>query len=174
MGTSFDIEITKEACAGSAASYLLRNISLHAGRFAPGIQERLFFELHFPRFGSSLDKVEQWFEKTTDDLFRLGYRFGGRRVAFRTAAICNWVLGGYGYRGAVLVTNGKRLHPELELEVGHAVAITAQPDDNDKPNLIMIDPWPGKSDVVRPPQTLEAAHRDRKYGTIVFYWAGWS
>lgn len=168
------IESTRDACAGSAASYLLRNIAMQAGRLAPGIQDRLFFELHFPRFGASLDKVEGWFAKANDDLYRLGYRLGARRVAFRTEAICNWVLGGYGYRGAVLTINGKRLYPDIEDEGVHAVAITARPDGKKTPTLIMLDPWPGTTSVVHPPDQLGPAHRDQKYGTIVFYWSGWS
>jgi hypothetical protein len=33
----------------------------------------------------------------------------------------------------------------------------------------MIDPWPGK---ISP--AIEAAHRDRNFHALVYYWVGWS
>ena len=44
-------------------------------------------------------------------LHELGYRLQCRRVATPTSAVLEWVKGGRGYRGAMLPTNFKKLHP---------------------------------------------------------------
>jgi hypothetical protein len=42
----------------------------------------------------------------------------------------------------------------------------------------MIDPWPGviggAKDRDKIPPSLEAAHRDRNFQALVYYWVGWS
>lgn len=167
-----DIATTRDACVGSAASYLMRRISLNAGQPDPGVYEWVFYPLLRSGEGGTLDAVETWMEHSLPTLHRLGYRLCGRRVAFQTDAICSWVASGNGFRGAVLETNGARLRPELQITGVHAVAVTAPLDG--PAELILIDPWPSPELVRRPPPTLERAHRDRKYGTIVFYWSGWS
>lgn len=172
---------TPTACAGAAAAYLLRRIAFRAGAYAPGIQEYVFFELaNYHQAGGTLDAVQRWFGSRVSDLQELGYRLNARRVAEPTPTILEWVKGGVGYRGALMPTEFRRLHPqESEPDINHAVAVTmdrvngATDDD-----LIMVDPWPGTKlrapDRSKVPQVLEAAHRDFKYNAIIFYWAGWS
>jgi hypothetical protein len=176
---SIDITSSREACPGVVASYLLRTIALQAGCFAPGIQEAMFYELHGTRFGASIEGVEGWMYKATGDLQRLGYRLGGRRVAFRTDAILTWILAGRGYRAALLSTNARTLYPaikpdDLRSNSSHAVALKSPPEGGSKPQLVMVDPLPKMGSPRPPPQTLEDAHRAAKLGTFVFYWSGWS
>ncbi|HMG22289.1 MAG TPA: hypothetical protein VK607_13250, partial [Kofleriaceae bacterium] len=44
--------------------------------------------------------------------------------------------------------------------------------------LVMIDPWPGvigeAKDRGKVPSVLEAAHRDKNFHALVYYWVGWS
>jgi hypothetical protein len=152
----------------------LRSIALHAGRFAPGIQEALFYQLHSTRYGATLNAVDDWLRAASGELSRLGYRLGGRRVAFPTGAICSWVAAGYGYRGAVLMTNPRKLYPGVDSFADHAIALTARADGQAASTLVMVDPLPTRGAPRSPPTSLEAAHRDARLGTIVFYWSGWS
>jgi hypothetical protein len=170
------VEPTRSACAGSAAVYLMRRIAARAGAYAPGIQERMFYDLQRDRNGRNVDVVGQWFTSNQAELSRLGYRFLYRRVAFRTEGICKWVLGGDGFRGAVLPTSGHRLHPELKMDGHHAVAlIPSAPNGKPTNKLFMVDPWPGVDpSEVEPPEVLELAHRDKKYAAFVVYWSGYS
>jgi hypothetical protein len=143
---------TANACCGAATAYLLRRIAYRAGAYAPGIQEAMFHELHTARDGGSLEKVQRWFASRVSSLHALGYRLQCRRVAIPTAALLDWVRAGKGYRGAMLPTDFKRLHPEpgaagqgvLADGVAHAVGITIDRlDAKADEGLVMIDPWPG-------------------------------
>lgn len=175
---------TQTSCAGAAAAYLLRRIAYRAGAYAPGIQEYVFFELsNYAVMGQSIDSVQRWFGSRLVDLQELGYRLNARRVAEPTPTILDWVKEGRGFRGALLPTSYKKLHPHAtpdEIEMPHAVAITMDRMEPVKPDdeLIMVDPWPGLKNGARErsniPPALESAHRDFKFHAIIFYWAGWS
>ena len=103
---------TVNACCGAATAYLLRRIAYRAGAYAPGIQEHIFHELNTSREGGTIEKVQRWFSaRIIDRSHELGYRLQCRRVATPTAAILEWVRQGKGYRGAMLPTDFKRLHP---------------------------------------------------------------
>src|SRR5262249_43404158 len=102
---------TPTACPGAATAYLLRRIAYRAGAYAPGIQEPIFHELHTPSEGATIERVQRWFAVRVSSLHELGYRLQCRRVATPTGAILEWVRAGRGYRGAMLPTNFKRLHP---------------------------------------------------------------
>jgi hypothetical protein len=181
---------TPNACAGAATAYLLRRIAYRAGAYAPGIQEIVFHELNTSREGGSIEKVQRWFTSRVTSLHELGYRLQCRRVATPTAAILDWVKAGRGYRGAMLPTNFKKIHPQAgaagmeggphEESIAHAVGVTVDrldPKDRDE-DLVMIDPWPGvvgdASDRTKISSALEAAHRDRAFQALVYYWNGWS
>jgi hypothetical protein len=170
------------ACAGAVAGFLLRRIAYRAGAYAPGIQEFLWHELNSSAYGRSVDTVGTWMVTHARDLHDLGYRLLGRRVmGERTDAILGWVREGKGYRGAILATEYKRLHP-AETDAGeleHAVGVTIdRVDAKSAEDLVMIDPWPGTKNGARErgavPPALEAAHRKNKYAALIIYWAGWS
>jgi hypothetical protein len=178
---------TVNACCGASTAYLLRRIAYRAGAYAPGIQEHVFHELNTSREGGTLEKVQRWFSSRNDTLAELGYRLHCRRVAIPTPALLEWVRQGRGYRGAMLPTNFKRLHPRpgaggkdvLEDNVYHAIGVTmdrlsAKGDDE----LVMIDPWPGVDgqapDRGKLSPATEAAHKDRGMHALVYYWVGWS
>jgi hypothetical protein len=178
---------TATACAGAATAYLLRRIAYRAGAFAPGIQEIIFHELNTAREGGSIEKVQRWFAGRVGSLHELGYRLQCRRVTTPTAAIMEWVRAGRGYRGAMLPTNFKKLHPEpgaagrdvIDDAVAHAIGLTIDRlDAKADEDLVMIDPWPGvigeASDRGTVPEALEVAHRDRNFHALVYYWVGWS
>lgn len=179
---------TPTACAGAATAYLLRRIAYRAGAYAPGIQEHIFHELNTSREGGTLEKVQRWFGGRVASLHELGYRLQCRRVATPTAAILDWVRAGRGYRGAMLPTNFKKLHPipgaggmdVVDDAVAHAVGITMDrlADAKADEDLVMIDPWPGvKGDAKEKaavPPAIESAHRDKNFHALVYFWAGWS
>jgi len=181
---------TVNACCGASTAYILRRIAYRAGAYAPGIQEHIFHELNTSREGGMIEKVQRWFTGRTNALAELGYRLQCRRVAVPTAALLEWVRQGKGYRGAMLPTNFKRLHPAegvggrdaLGDEVYHAVGVTMEQLDAHDPKgrdeLVMIDPWPGVDGKAkdREPVTtlLEQAHKDRGLHALMFYWTGWS
>lgn len=176
---------TWTACPGAATAYLLRRIAYRAGAYAPGIQEIIFHELNTSREGGSIEKVQRWFAGRVSSLHELGYRLQYRRVATPTPAIVDWVRAGRGYRGAMLPTNFKKLHPApgsagdvIEDEVAHAIGLTMdRVEAKGDEELVMIDPWPGvKGDLDRAKLSpaLEAAHRDRNFHALVYYWVGWS
>ncbi len=178
---------TPTACPGAATAYLLRRIAYRAGAYAPGIQEFMFHELNTSREGGTLEKVQRWFAGRVSSLHELGYRLQCRRVTTPTAAILDWVKAGRGYRGAMLPTNFKKLHPipgaagqdVLDDAVAHAVGITIDRiDTQGDEDLVMIDPWPGVKGDARDKATvhtaIESAHRDRNYHALVYYWVGWS
>jgi len=178
---------TPNACAGAATAFLLRRIAYRAGAYAPGIQEILFHELNTSREGGSLDKVQRWFQTRVMSLHELGYRLQCRRVATPTAAIIDWVKQGKGYRGAMIPTAFQKLHPtpgsaggEIDdSSVAHAVGITVdrlEPKSDEE--LIQIDPWPGVLDDApdrgKLSPALEAAHREKNFHALVYFWTGWS
>jgi hypothetical protein len=178
---------TPSACAGAATAYLLRRIAYRAGAYAPGIQEHIFHELNTSREGGTIEKVQHWFTGRVSSLHELGYRLQCRRVATPTAAILDWVRAGRGYRGAMLPTTYKKLHPApgsagehiVEENLPHAVGITIDRlDPKADEDLVMIDPWPGvigdakDRDKISP--ALESAHRDKNFHALVYFWVGWS
>lgn len=178
---------TPTACPGAATAYLLRRIAYRAGAYAPGIQEHIFHELNTTSEGATIERVQRWFAVRVSSLHELGYRLQCRRVATPTAAILEWVRAGRGYRGAMLPTNFKKLHPQpgsagkdnIEDSVAHAVGITIDRlDSTTDEELVMIDPWPGVRDGAKDrgplPPALESAHRDRSFHALVYYWVGWS
>jgi hypothetical protein len=177
---------TPSAGPGAATAYLLRRIAYRAGAYAPGIQEILFHELNTERDGATLERVLQWFTRRVSNLHELGYRLQCRRVATPTPAILEWVHAGRGYRGAMLPTSFKKLHPKPAAagddisadSIHHAVGLTIDRlDAKADEDLVMIDPWPGfdgATDRGKVPAALESAHRDRNFHALVFYWVGWS
>jgi len=176
---------TPTACAGAATAYLLRRIAYRAGAYAPGIQEIVFHELNTVREGGSIEKVQRWFTGRVSSLHEIGYRLQCRRVSTPTSAIVEWVKAGRGYRGAMLPTAYKKIHPQPGAagEVGddfvqHAVGITIDRLDQAKDEeLVMIDPWPGvlgDTDRAKVSAALEPAHKDRGSHALVFFWNGWS
>ena len=177
---------TANACCGAATAYLLRRIAYRAGAYAPGIQEFMFHELNTSREGGTIEKVQRWFNARVSSLHDLGYRLQCRRVATPTAALLDWVRAGKGYRGVMLPTDYKRLHPEpgaaggevASDDVQHAVGITIDRlDAKADEDLVMIDPWPGMKggkERGKVPSGLELAHRARNFHALVYYWVGWS
>jgi hypothetical protein len=179
---------TATACAGAATAYILRRIAYRAGAYAPGIQEAMFHELNTSREGGGIEKVQRWFNGRVSMLHQLGYRLQARRVATPTPALLDWVRAGRGYRGAMLPTSFKRMHPipgasgkdNMDDSVPHAVGVVvdkleAKSDDD----LVMIDPWPGvkgeaKDRSAVQPDLLELASRDKGFHALVFFWVGWS
>ena len=178
---------TFNACPGAATAYLLRRIAYRAGAYAPGIQEFMFHELNTSREGGTIDKVQRWFNTRVSTLHQLGYRLQCRRVATPTSAILDWVKAGRGYRGAMLPTNYKKLHPTpgsagkdvLDDAVAHAVGLTIDRlDAKTDEDLVMIDPWPGVTggakDREKVHPQIESAHRDNNFHALLYYWVGWS
>ncbi|HEY5926585.1 MAG TPA: hypothetical protein VIV11_33085 [Kofleriaceae bacterium] len=178
---------TANACCGAATAYLLRRIAYRAGAYAPGIQEGMFHELNTSREGGSIEKVHRWFTGRVSSLHELGYRLQCRRVATPTSAVLDWVRAGKGFRGAMLPTEFKRIHPEpgsagedvVGDSVAHAVGVTIDRfDAKADEDLVMIDPWPGVKGGAkdRGPlhRELEIAHRARNFHALVYFWVGWS
>lgn len=177
---------TATACAGAATAYLLRRIAYRAGAYAPGIQEQIFHELNTTSDGGSIERVQRWFTGRVSSLHELGYRLQCRRVATPTAAILDWVRAGRGYRGAMLPTGFRKLHPTIDPamqdiadSIVHAVGITIdRTDAKTEEELVMIDPWPGTvgrgNDRGKVPALLESAHREKNFHALVYYWVGWS
>jgi hypothetical protein len=178
---------TPTACAGAVTAYLLRRIAYRAGAYAPGIQEQIFHELHTSGEGGTIEKVQRWFAVRVTSLHELGYRLQCRRVATPTPAILEWVRAGRGYRGAMLPTSFRRLHPApgaagrdvLEDHLPHAVGVTIDRlDSAAEEELVMIDPWPGLTGGARDrgkvPAAIEQAHRERNFHALIYYWVGWS
>ena len=191
-----DIQHAEKACAGAAAGFLLRSIAYRAGSYAPGIQEVMFFELQSERYGGTIESVAKWFAARGGDLSALGYRVQARRVTHQTDGILSWVTEGKGFRGAVLPTDYRTLHPNgATTYVPHAVAITVdRADPRSADSLIQVDPWPGIGGTSpangagngRPTGTanpssrssiapnLAAAHRTCRYAALIVFWSGYS
>ena len=178
---------TSNACCGAATAYLLRRIAYRAGAYAPGIQEGMFHELNTSREGGTIEKVQRWFGGRVSSLHELGYRLQCRRVAIPTPALLDWVKAGKGFRGAMLPTDFRRVHPEPGAAgedvsgdaVAHAVGITIDRlETKGDEDLVMIDPWPGvkggAKDRAKIAPGLELAHKARNYHALVYYWVGWS
>lgn len=177
---------TWNACCGSATAYLLRRIAYRAGAYAPGLQEQLFHELNTSRDGGTIEKVQRWFSGRVGALHELGYRLQCRHVATPTPAILDWVKQGKGYRGAMLPTSFKKLHPQPgaagdagEDMNAHAVGVTIDRlDAKADEDLVMIDPWPGvvggASDRGKLSPALESAHRDKSFHALIYFWSGWA
>ena len=178
---------TPSACPGAATAYLLRRIAYRAGAYAPGIQEQIFHELNTSREGGSIEKVQHWFTGRVSSLHELGYRLQCRRVATPTSAILEWVRAGRGYRGAMLPTTWRKLHPLVDASdktllddtTPYAVGITIDRlDAKTDEELVVIDPWPGipggGHDRGKVTPALEAAHKDKNFHALVYYWVGWS
>jgi hypothetical protein len=176
------IEHSLSARFGAAAGFVIRRIAYRAGSYAPGIQEFMFHELTTPPAGRSLDAVSRWLASHSADLHGMGYRISGRRLlGERTDAILGWIKEGKGFRGAVLATEYRRLHPAEGATEGaeHAIGVAIDRVAPTAPeDLVMVDPWPGTKNGARDRMAispaLEAAHRKHKYAALVFYWAGWS
>lgn len=178
---------TARACCGAATAYLLRRIAYRAGAYAPGIQEFMFHELNTSREGGSIENVQRWFNSHVSRLHELAYRLQCRRVAMPTKALIDWVTAGKGYRGAMLPTDFRTLHPDpgaagdrrAEGAVAHAVGLTVDRlDPAGDEELVMIDPWPGvkggANDRCKVHADLELAHRARNFHSLIYYWTGWS
>lgn len=173
-----------DACAGSAAAFVCRAIAMHAGTYAPGIHEYIFTPLIDRRFGADVDGVFRWFLAHGADLHRLGYKLRARRIAFQTPAITEWIRKGDGYRGAVLGTDGAMFHEPFDSRANHAVGVTitgagvpkpdGQTKDKKSNGLLIADPWPGVAHHRHADGKLEAAHRGRKYASLIIFWTGYS
>jgi hypothetical protein len=147
---------TSTACAGAAASYVLRRIAFRAGAFAPGIDEEVFRELHASDDGRTIDDVERWLAKRTPSLFELGYRLRHRRVIYDATELVMWVNAGRGYRGAVV--------PDVGGGVVHAVGLAIETEPAGDSKLVVIDPWPCE----------RGAHRDHAREALALHWVGWA
>jgi len=171
---------TPNACAGAAAGFVMRRIAFRAGAYAPGIQEFLFHQLATPSAGRSLEALSGWMHVHGNDLHAMGYRLQARRaLGHRTDEILSWVKDGHGFRGAVLATEYRRLHPTEPSDMPHAVGVTVDRVDAKKGDtLIMVDPWPGTTNgatdrgALSP--NLESAHRAQKYAALILFWQGYS
>lgn len=173
--STVEMEITRTACAGVAAAYLVRKLGKQAGTYNGGLVDRILHELTSDRQGGDVAQVARWFAQRTSELARVGHRVGARLVAFRTATILEWVAAGSGHRGAVLVTSGELLHPGSGIEAPHAIAVVG--DHSRRPgrdNLIAVDPWPGMGMMVPIPGTLERAHMRCLNRAFLLYSYGWS
>ncbi len=170
-GLVIQVEPTKANCAGAAAAYLLRTIAARAGSYAPGIEEKMFDELE--RLSIDLADVQRWFATYNQQLSYLGYRFMARRVAFRTPGIVAWVKAGDGFRGALLPTNVRVMHPDEKAPADHAVGLIAGGDPQKRNGVVMVDPWPGAG-TIEVPANLDDARRELRWSGLLFFWAGYS
>src|SRR6185436_17276762 len=137
---------TPTACAGAAASYVLRRIAYRAGALAPGIQEAIFGELHTSHHGAMLGSAERWLIERGPALQALGYRVEHARSASRTPELAAWISDGRGHRGAVLATRYELLHPGTAAAdaIIHAVGLTFEGcEAGGEGALVAIDPWSG-------------------------------
>jgi len=169
------MHITRMACAGASCAYLLRKLGKRAGSYAPGLVDRLLFELGTEQQGADLGRVARWFSGRTAELSRMGNRYGARLVAFKTPTILDWVKAGQGHRGAVMVTSGETLHPGAGISAPHAVALIWEPGKKaGQAGLVAVDPWPGMGKLAPLPDNLEAAHRRCLNRAFLLYSYGWS
>jgi hypothetical protein len=170
------MSITRTACAGAAAAFVLRRLGRAAGSYVPGrhgIIDRVLRELSTEEEGRDVTRVARWFAVRTAELARLGHRCGARLVAFRTPAILDWVAAGKGHRGAVLITSGEVLHPRAGIRAPHALAVTFDSRERGS-GLVGMDPWPGIGQVAPLPRQLEEAHRRCLHRAFLLYSYGWS
>jgi hypothetical protein len=166
---------TATACAGAAASYVLRRIAFHAGSFAPGIDESVFRELHTADAGRMIDDVQRWFATHTTALFELGYRLCHRRVAFSTTELVTWVNAGRGYRGAVVPTSAMFGRADVGDAVAHAVGLAIETETLGDRELVVIDSWP-RGGVVRATSHAGFARgqHDHAHEALLLHWIGWA
>ncbi|HUS63011.1 MAG TPA: hypothetical protein VMZ28_00665 [Kofleriaceae bacterium] len=172
---TIEMEVTRTACAGAAAAYLVRKLGKQSGTYNAPLVDRLLQDLNSNRQGEDLSMVAHWFAGRTSELARIGHRIGARLVAFRTATILDWVAAGAGHRGAVLMTSGELLHPGSGIEAPHAIAVTC--DQTRRPGrdaLMAMDPWPGMGKMSTLPATLEKAHKRCLNRAFLLYSYGWS
>jgi len=174
---SLEIETTRITCAGAATAFMVRRLGALAGGYAPGVQDQFLRELVTEADGGDVGRVARWFASRAAHLARLGNRIGARMVAFRTAAILDWVGDGQGHRGAVLVTSGEVLHPGAGIRGPHAVAIACESTKRlgiRRDGLVGFDPWPGMGRLSPLPPALEEAHRRCLHRAFLLYSYGWS
>jgi hypothetical protein len=159
---------TPTACCGAAAAYILRRIAYRAGAYAPGIDDRIFCELHTWQDGRSIDHVLHWFDRRHAMLGELGYRLKCRCVAMPLPALLTWIRQGVGYRGVVLASGG---HEILEHAVGVTFDRLERSADED---LVKIDPWPGSARDRVEASGLELPQPDGDVAAVAFHWIGWA
>lgn len=173
-----EIETTRVTCAGSALAFLLRRLGSLNGGYRPGLQDTVLRELATERQGGDLPRIAGWFASRSAELARLGNRIGARMVALRTPVVLDWVAGGSGHRGAVLITAGDILHPGSRILSPHALAITFEASRRAASavdSLVGFDPWPGKGRLSPlPAAELEDAHRRCHHRAFLLYSYGWS
>ena len=172
---TIEVEVTRTACAGAAAAYLVRKLGKHSGIYNYPLVDRLLHELNNARLGEDVTMVAHWFEGRTAELARIGHRVGARLIAFRTPTVLDWVASGSGHRGAVIMTAGGLLHPGSGIETPHAIAVTC--DQSRRPGrdaLMAMDPWPGMGKMSSLPATLEKAHKKCLNRALLLYSYGWS
>lgn len=168
---------TPTACAGAAASYVLRRIAYRAGALAPGIQEAIFRELYTSHRGATLGGVERWLVEREPALHALGYRVEHGRSASPTRELIAWLAAGRGYRGAVLATRYDLLHPGTAAasSIIHAVGLTVEGcEAGGEGALVAIDPWSGvirTRGELRP--AVELAHQACACAALAISWTGW-
>ena len=175
------LDTSRDHCAGAASVFLMRRLAARAGCYAPGIQEHLFYEMIQGSYGFSLKQVDDWIRLHRGDLVALGYNFLARLGGEQTSDVQAWVADGRGFRGAVLGTNRETLYGEqLVGSTYHSVALTYNdptsgiPDEALGNSVVMVDPWPHDSiKFLKPPTTLDRAHRDQNYTTLLLFWAGY-
>jgi hypothetical protein len=175
------IHETPTACAGAAASYVLRRIAYRAGTYAPGIDEAIFLELHAAARGHSIVDVERWIAERSGRLDELGYGLCARKVASPMHELVTWIERGVGYRGAVLSTSYARLYPhrtstEAADAIVHAVGLASEGcEAGGDGALVMIDPWSRTGATCgRIHPALEQANRDRDRAALALFWRGWA
>jgi hypothetical protein len=194
-----EIETTRVSCAGSALAFLLRRLGSLNGGYRPGLQDNVLRELTSEREGGDLPRIAGWFASRSGELARLGNRIGARMVALRTPVVLDWVAGGSGHRGAVMITAGDILHPGSRILSPHALAITfegtlqrtvsrkldtggsggtpvgSRRAASASDGLVGFDPWPGKGRLSPlPAAELEDAHRRCHHRAFLLYSYGWS
>ncbi len=172
-----EIETTRISCAGSATAFLLRRLGALAGGYSPGVQDQFLRELVTQSDGGDLARVARWFARRASDLAQLGNRIGARMVAIRTPTVLDWVTGGQGHRGAVLVTSGEILHPGAGIAAPHALAVACETSRRlgfQRDTLVGFDPWPGMGRLSPLPPALEDAHQRCLHRAFLLYSYGWS
>lgn len=166
---TLEVAQSKFCGAGVVSAYLLKHIAASAGSYAPGIQDRMFFDLQ--RRGGDLPGVQRWLAENLDQLNYQGYSYAARDITQPSADLLKWVSAGNGFRGAILPAAPAVLHPGLGVDDPTYTVALCGGDGK----VMMIDPWPGtKPQQVPPPSTLDAAHRKRNYRAVALFWRGHS
>ncbi len=191
--TANNVSITKclTQCEGAAAAYILRRLAHALNAYNPSRQERLFFDIE--RNGSSLEAIVGWSMAQKSTLQSMGLTISAKRTTLKTDIVLQWVAEGKGNRAAILATAAKHLHPGLDRELPHAVAImptSLNPSDKDKKTtattkklsgskqtqtagqIQIIDPWPDVETISQPSDALTKAHQESRYDCVLFYTPG--